>query len=51
MITTFVRGSISLSSWLGSTAPTVGQKASVDSIPVVIASDQSPIPIDRKSVV
>jgi hypothetical protein len=26
--------------WLGSTAPTVGQKAMVDSIPVVIASDQ-----------
>ena len=27
--------------WLGSTAPTVGQKASADSLPVVLASDQT----------
>lgn len=30
-----------IGSWLGSTAPTVGQKIMVDSIPVVIASNQS----------
>lgn len=29
--------------WLGSTAPTVGQKSSANSIPVVVSSDQSPI--------
>lgn len=32
-----------LLNWFGSTAPTVGQKAMVDSIPVTLASDQSPI--------
>jgi hypothetical protein len=35
--------------WLGSTAPTVGQKSSANSIPVVVSSDQSPIvtePVD-----
>lgn len=31
-------------SWLGSAAPTVGQKAMVDSIPVVLASDQPATP-------
>lgn len=31
--------------WLGSTAPTVGQKTSVNSVPVVIASDQSAVPV------
>jgi hypothetical protein len=31
--------------WIGSTAPTVGQKTSANSLPVVIASDQSPVPI------
>lgn len=31
--------------WLGSTAPTVGQKTSANSIPIVVASDQSPIPV------
>lgn len=31
--------------WLGSTAPTVGQKAMAASLPVVIASDQSAIPV------
>ena len=30
-----------LSSWIGSTAPTVGSKTSANSIPVVIASDQA----------
>lgn len=32
-------------SWLGSIAPTVGQKTAVNSIPVIIASDQSSIPV------
>jgi hypothetical protein len=31
--------------WLGSTAPTVGQKAMASSIPVAIASDQTAIPV------
>jgi hypothetical protein len=31
--------------WFGSTAPTVGQKAMVNSIPVVIASDQTTFPV------
>lgn len=30
-----------IGAWLGSTAPTVGQKTSANSIPVVLASDQS----------
>jgi hypothetical protein len=30
-----------IGSWLGSTVPTVGQKTSVNSIPVVLASDQT----------
>lgn len=34
-----------MASWFGSTAPTVGQKAMVSSIPVVLASNQSPIPV------
>jgi len=34
-----------ISSWLGSAAPTVGQKTMAASIPVVIASDQSAIPV------
>jgi hypothetical protein len=32
-------------SWLGSTAPTVGQKTMANSVPMVIASDQTAIPI------
>jgi hypothetical protein len=32
-------------SWLGSTAPTVGQKTMVNSVPVTIASDQTAIPV------
>lgn len=35
-------GNDNLKSWLGSTAPTIGQKPSSQSIPVVIASDQIP---------
>jgi hypothetical protein len=31
--------------WLGSTAPTVGQKTSANSVPVVIASDQSAVTV------
>lgn len=30
--------------WLGSTAPTVGQKAMASSLPVAVASDQAPVP-------
>lgn len=36
-----------IGSWLGSTAPTVGSKTSTNSIPVVIASDQSAIPVSQ----
>lgn len=36
---------INAGAWFGSTAPTVGQKAMASSLPVVIASDQSPIPV------
>lgn len=35
---------INTGAWLGSTAPTVGQKAMTSSIPTVISSDQSAIP-------
>lgn len=35
--------------WLGSTAPTVGQKTSANSIPTVLASDQSPVPINEQA--
>lgn len=34
-----------VSSWLGSTAPSVGQKAMASSVPVVISSDQSTISV------
>jgi hypothetical protein len=34
-----------IGSWLGSTAPTVGQKTSANSIPVVLASDQGILPV------
>ena len=34
---------VGILNWLGSTAPTVGQKTSANSIPVVIASDQSAV--------
>ncbi len=32
-----------IGAWLGSTAPTVGQKTMANAVPVVIASDQTPI--------
>ena len=38
-----------VSKWIGSTAPTVGQKASASSIPVVIASDQPSVPVTAGS--
>ena len=37
--------SVEVNDWLGSTAPTVGQKTSANSIPTVLASDQSAIPV------
>jgi len=37
--------SAAIADWLGSTAPTVGQKAMASSVPVVIASDQSAVPV------
>jgi hypothetical protein len=37
--------SADIKSWLGSTAPTVGQKAMVDSVPVAFASDQDALAI------
>lgn len=37
--------------WLGSTAPTVGQKTSANSLPVVIASDQSAVPVTASGTV
>lgn len=37
-------------SWLGSTSPTVGQKAMVASLPVAIASDQSAVPVSAATL-
>src|SRR6267142_278744 len=39
------RFDVNLGAWLGSTAPTVGQKVSASSLPVVIASDQTAVPV------
>lgn len=39
-----------LSKWIGSTAPTVGSKASASSIPVVIASDQATFPVTVRAL-
>ena len=36
-----------MSEWIGSLAPTVGQKAMASSIPVVIASDQTAVPTSQ----
>ena len=36
-----------IGAWLGSTAPTVGQKAMASSVPVTFASDQSPLPVSQ----
>lgn len=38
-----------LGAWLGSTAPSVGQKAMAASVPVVVASDQSPIRVGGRA--
>jgi hypothetical protein len=34
-----------IGAWFGSTAPTIGQKPMANSIPVTIATDQSPVPV------
>ena len=39
------RFDVNLGAWLGSTAPTIGQKVSASSLPVVIASDQTAVPV------
>jgi len=36
---------VNVAQWFGSTAPTVGQKTMANSVPVVLASDQSALPI------
>jgi len=41
---------INTGTWLGSTAPTVGQKAMTASVPVVIANNQSAVPISASSL-
>jgi hypothetical protein len=38
-------GDVDLLTWLGSSAPTVGQKTMANAIPVVFASDQTTIPV------
>jgi hypothetical protein len=38
---------INLGTWLGSTAPTVGQKTMANSLPIAIASDQTAIPASQ----
>lgn len=38
-------GAVGVGGWLGSQAPTVGQKAMANALPVSIASDQSAIPV------
>lgn len=38
-----------IGSWLGSTAPTVGQKTMANGLPVSIASDQSVIPVSQST--
>ena len=40
-----IAGDVNVAGWFGSAAPTVGQKTMADSIPVVIASDQTAIPV------
>ena len=40
---------VNTGAWLGSTTPTVGQKAMSASLPVTIASDQSTLPITQPS--
>lgn len=40
---------VNTGAWLGSTSPTVGQKAMSASLPVVVASDQSTLPVVQPS--
>jgi hypothetical protein len=40
-----------ISSWIGSTAPTIGSKTSANSIPVVVASDQGAITVNASATV
>ena len=44
------RQQINNAQWLGSSAPTVGQKVMADSLPVTLASDQSTLPISAASL-
>ena len=50
-LTTLLTGALRIdnTSWFGSTLPTVGQKIMTSSIPVVISSDQSSIPVGTGS--
>ena len=41
------RARVKLADWLGSTAPTVGQKIMASSLPVTLASDQSALPVSQ----
>lgn len=41
---------VNVGQWIGSAAPTVGQKAMASSLPVVIASDQSAVPVSAASL-
>lgn len=48
--TNAISTSFGLHSWLGSTAPTIGQKTMASSLPVVIASNQSAVPMSASSL-
>lgn len=52
-LSTLLTGALRIdnTSWLGSTAPTVGSKTSANSIPVVIASDQGSITVNASATV
>ena len=52
LLSTLLNGNLRIdnTSWLGSTAPSVGSKTSANSIPVVIASDQATVPISASSL-
>lgn len=43
--TTGAGADVNVNGWFGVQTPTVGQKAMVASIPIVVASDQTPIPV------
>ena len=51
-LTTLLAGQVrtDTTSWLGSTAPTVGQKPMADSIPVVLPSDQT-VPVSQTGII